>query len=246
VAGMGCSPACADQMRADGAGDLPYFGWTGQFSAVGFDPQQAPDSAPPFRVAFVGRIERNKGVFDILAMARDLSVACPVPVRFDICGDGTDLVALREAAAAAGLEDRVHIRGRLERAELLDVYRRSHAIIVPTRSDFCEGMPLVCAEAALSGRPVITSRLSNALPVVGPMIVEAEPEAIADYVAAITRLATDPALWGRLHDATQACRAQFLDRSKSYAAAIDAVLTHLSGEPPVARDYAALIDGTAP
>jgi len=144
------------------------------------------------------------------------------------------------------LEDRVHIRGRLERAELLDVYRRSHAIIVPTRSDFCEGMPLVCAEAALSGRPVITSRLSNALPVVGPMIVEAEPEAIADYVAAITRLATDPALWGRLHDATQACRAQFLDRSKSYAAAIDAVLTHLSGEPPVARDYAALIDGTAP
>ena len=37
--------------------------------------------------------------------------------------------------------------------------------IVPTRSTFCEGMPMVAAEAVLSGRPVLTSRLSNALDV---------------------------------------------------------------------------------
>lgn len=64
--------------------------------------------------------------------------------------------------------------------------RRGHR---STRRDFCEGMPLVCAEAMLSGKPVVTSRLSNALPVIGDTILEAQPEDIKSYAHAVRRLA---------------------------------------------------------
>ncbi len=67
---------------------------------------------------------------------------------------------LRQAVKDAGLSGVIDVRGRLERPALLAAYANSHAVIVPTRlGDFCEGMPLVCAEAMLAGRPVITSVL---------------------------------------------------------------------------------------
>lgn len=240
VGAMGCSPECAAQTRADGASHLPFFPWTAQFNADGFEPDRLPPDGDAFRVAFAGRVEHAKGVFDIVAMAQMLNASAKTRVHFEVCGDGAALPSLRQAVATAGLSGSIEVRGRLERADLLDAYARSHAVIVPTRGTFCEGMPLVCAEAMLSGRPVITSVLSNALPVIGAAIEEAQPESVASYVAAITRLATDPARWAQLQAATVPCRAQFLDRSKSYGAAMDALLASRSGGPSGDLDYARL------
>lgn len=240
VAAMGCSPECAAQTRADGADDLPFFPWTAQFNADGFEPDRVPIDDGIFRVLFAGRVEHAKGVFDIVAMAQALAASEAPKVHFEICGDGSALTALRRTVADAGLSGTIAVRGRLERAALLDAYARSHAVIVPTRGTFCEGMPLVCAEAMLSGRPVITSTLSNALPVIGAAIEEAQPESVPSYVAAITRLAQDRERWQRLRAATTTCRAQFLDRSKSYAAAMDALLASRSGAVTGDLDYAAL------
>lgn len=241
VAAMGCSPECAVQVRADGADALRYFRWTGQFSASGFVPDQAPIQDGRFHIAFVGRVERNKGVFDIIDMALRLRSWPDLRICFEVCGDGGALDELRMAVAAAGVQDEVIVHGRLEREALLEVYARVHATIVPTRGTFCEGMPLVCAEAMLAGRPVVTSVLSNALPVIGPAVVQAQPENIESYVDAIVDIASSHARWQELHAATVACRAQFLDRSKSYAAAIDRLLMHVGG-PDAALDYASLFD----
>lgn len=242
VAAMGCSPECMVQVRADGAERLPYFPWTAQYHATGFEPEIAPTN-DAFYIVFAGRIERSKGVFDLVEMARVLETAHPRPVRFEICGDGSDLGPLRQAVERANLTQQINVRGRLERQDLLEAYQRSYAIIVPTRGNFCEGMPLVCAEAMLAGRPVITSVLSNALPVIGAAIAEASPESVTSYAATIEKITTEPEYWALLRAGTKGCREQFLDRSQSYAAAMNRLIISLSNSPCEELDYSKLFAG---
>jgi glycosyltransferase involved in cell wall biosynthesis len=224
---MGCSPECGVQAQADGATRLPYFGWCAQYEPEGFDAASVAEKRTPFRLLFAGRVEENKGVFDLVRISAALRQRCAVPVIIEVCGGGSALDALRAAVAASGEADRILVTGRLERAELLQAYRRAHAVIVPTRSTFCEGMPLVCAEAVLSGRPVVTSRLSNALAILGDAIAVAQPDDVSSYAEAIRGIAEDPARYERLRAACPAVAAQFLDRGRSYTAAVDQLITTL-------------------
>ena len=229
LAAMGCSPECGVQARADGATGLPYFGWCAQYVPEGFDAAAVDAERTPFRLLFAGRVEENKGVFDLVGISAALRERCAVPVNIEVCGDGSALGALRTAVASSGQADRITVRGRLERSELLQAYRRAHAVIVPTRSTFCEGMPLVCAEAVLSGRPVITSRVSNALAILGDAIAVAQPDDIASYAEAVRTIAEDPVRYERLRAACPAAATQFLDRGRSYTAALDQLITTLCG-----------------
>ncbi len=229
LAAMGCSPECGVQARSDGATGLPYFGWCAQYVPEGFDATDVEADRTPFRLLFAGRVEEDKGVFDLVSIAAALRERCAVPVTIEVCGDGSALGALRTAVATSGQADRIAVRGRLERAELLQAYRRAHAVIVPTRSSFCEGMPLVCAEAVLSGRPVVTSRLSNALASLGEAIAVAQPDDVSSYVEAVRSIAEDPDRYERLRAACPGAAAQFLDRGRSYTAAVDQLITTSCG-----------------
>jgi len=226
VGAVGCSPECARQVQQLAGYALPFFEYRAQFRSDGFSPLQRDHGINPFRVLFVGRVERSKGALDMALMAERLRAKSHRPIVFEICGDGGALSELKSIVDAKGLGDIVHVRGRLARPELLEVYRRAHAVIVPTRGDFCEGLPLVCAEAVLSGLPLVTSRVSNAIPVLGAAIVEAQPENIDSYVRAILSLADDQKAYARAADACPALAQQFLDRSQSYPAAIDRLIAH--------------------
>ena len=245
VAAMGCSPACADQVRADGASTLPYFGWTAQYDSSGFpDPSvafnQVVQPAKPLALLFVGRVEASKGVFDLITVAKGLRDRGLGNSHITFCGDGSALEPLRAAIAASDVADMMTVRGRLGRAELMAAYAASDLVVVPTRAAFTEGMPLVCAEAMLAFRPVLTSRISNAVPVLGDAMMEAIPQDPASYVEQIERFARDPAVRLRLRQATITARAQFLDRNRSYAAAMDALIGHLTGQRQSDLDYAML------
>jgi glycogen synthase len=240
----GCSAECGIQARSNGAGEMPYYGWCGQFAPGGFSTEDAgpPD---PLRILFAGRVERNKGVFDLIEISRLLKRQCKVPVMIEVCGDGDALPELRLAVQASQEIDRINLRGKLERPALLEAYGRAHAVIVPTRGDFREGMPLVCAEAVLSGRPIITSVLSNALPGMGDAIVEAKPEDPASYVAAISRLAEDRDFYEQLRSACPAVARQFLDRHRSYPAAVDRLMSAVLPAWKAQSDYDALFESAS-
>jgi glycogen(starch) synthase len=224
VGAIGCSPECSIQARCDGADRLPYFGWCAQFRMDGFPHVQVDTARNPFRLLFVGRVEQNKGVFDLIAIGNLLEQQNSVPVTIDICGDGSALDQLRTAVAVSGLSDRIFVRGRLERVDVLGAYGHAHAIVIPTRSNHCEGMPLVCAEAVLSGRPIVTSKISNALPVVGKAIAEAEPEDPTSYARTIRKLTEDAQYYKQLQRACAEESRQFLDRQRSYPAAVDRLI----------------------
>ncbi|MGB7158981.1 MAG: glycosyltransferase, partial [Tepidisphaeraceae bacterium] len=50
------------------------------------DPPPAPPATPPFRVMYAGRVERNKGVFALLDIAKRFAADGRPEIEFDLCG----------------------------------------------------------------------------------------------------------------------------------------------------------------
>jgi glycosyltransferase involved in cell wall biosynthesis len=111
----------------------------------------------PTRILFAGRIEENKGVFDLVEMAERIEREHPGSVVFDVCGDGSRLGELRERVAARGLDKIVLCHGFCGRAKMVEHLASASLVVVPTRTTFEEGFNMVCAEAILAGRPLVTS-----------------------------------------------------------------------------------------
>lgn len=108
----------------------------------------APDAHEKDRMLFVGRLNAQKGLDDLLqAMARARRAW-----TLDVVGDGPDGDALRRRAESLGVADRVTWLGHLPQSELPALYARSAALIIPSTE---EGLGLVGVEAALCETPAI-------------------------------------------------------------------------------------------
>jgi glycogen synthase len=226
IAGMGVSPTTERQVLTEAAHRIPFFQYRAQFSPQGFA-TAGPYAGGTFRVIAVGRIEENKGFLDLVEVARILREIAPVPVHIDICGDGPVRARIAELVAQQGLGDRVTVHGRLAREPLLEVYAKAHALVVPTRSTFTEGMPHVCAEAVLTGLPVVAPQVSNAFDVVGDALVRAQTDDPRSYADAIVRLITEPGLLERLRAACAPASRQFVDGKEGYDVAIGRLLDYV-------------------
>jgi glycogen synthase len=176
-----------------------------------------PVSRSPFRIFFAGRIEQNKGVFDLLEIARQFKAQGRTDIEFDLCGDGSQLEALRSAAIEAGVQENFHCHGHSSKAFMRDMYERSHVIIVPTTA---EGFNKVVAEGILAGRPVITSSVCPAIEYVKEGVAEVPPNDAMAYAQAIVQLKEDVALYDAKWRGCSALRGQFYDFSRSWAAAV--------------------------
>jgi glycogen(starch) synthase len=176
-----------------------------------------PSTTSPFRVFFAGRIEQNKGVFDLLEIARTFKTKGRTDIEFDLCGDGSQLQNLRAAATEAGLDSQFHCHGQISRPFMRDMYARSHVVIVPTTT--AEGFNKVVAEGILAARPVITSAICPALEYVRAGVLEVPPNDRAAYAQGIINLKDDPALFRAKCEGCRAVRGQFYDLSRGWGAA---------------------------
>jgi glycosyltransferase involved in cell wall biosynthesis len=188
-----------------------------QFATISF-----PEGPPrrPFRTVFMGRIEANKGIFDIVDIARRLQQERPGEFKFDLCGSGGQLETLRDRVADLGLAGAVAVHGQCGPEQLRALLSASHACIVPTRSDFVAGFEMTCSEAILAGRPLITSAVCPALHYLRPASIEVPPDDVDAYHDAIVSLSDDDALYVKLQSATTPLQDQFYDRANSWYAAM--------------------------
>jgi len=188
----------------------PIYQFRGQFYRRDFENSPPPPShgQKPFRVVFAGRIERNKGVFDLLDVADQLRYQ---GVEFDLCGGGPALEELKVETLRRKLNDVVHIHGQLRRPELLDLYIRGHVVIVPTRSDCAEAFAKVAAEAILLGRPAICSSVVPAVEILQEATIEVTADCVNEYVAAIQGLVMYSGKYALLCNNCRSLREQFLD-----------------------------------
>ncbi len=197
---------------------LPIFPFLPTYRPETFgDGYGPPPAAPPFGVLYAGRIERNKGVFDLLDAAKRLPADC----TFDLCGDGSQLANLRAAAADAGLAERFRCHGHTNYGDLRERYERCHVVVVPTTTAFIEGLNKVVVEGVLAGRPVVTSSVCPALEYVRDAVLEVPADDVGAYADAILRLKSDPALYESKRAASAGVRAMFYDPARGWAAAVE-------------------------
>jgi glycogen synthase len=185
---------------------------------------ESPPRRPPFRVMFAGRIEPEKGVFDLLEVARKLAAAGRDDIEFDICGTGSVLGRLRDEATELGLSRRFRCHGKLDMGPFRDMFGTSHVVVVPTRSTYTEGFNAVVAEGILAGRPVVTSRLCPAIDLVREAVIEVPPEDIGALRDAIVSLADDTELYESKRTACAHLKSQFLDWDNGWGSALERIL----------------------
>lgn len=179
-----------------------------------------PEAGDRFELLFVGRIAANKGVFDAIRMMAILEHRHPGRYGLAICGSGPDAGKLPAAIREAGIDKVVTVHGECPAEQLHALYARSHAVLVPTRSDFEEGQPKVAFEAVLNFRPLIMSAACPALEDVREATVEARVDDIDDYVRAIEALSGDRDRYNLKVAGAASVRGAFLEPGNGYAAAL--------------------------
>jgi glycogen synthase len=220
---LGVSPECLRQVEAL-AGRVPsdrLIEMRGQFSRSYFDAiPAAPSQVKPFRMMFAGRIAENKGVFDLMDIARRVEDRAPGLVKWDVCGSGPDLEALRLRRDAMGLQGIVELHGHVLPFQMSEIIARNHASIVPTKSSFEEGMALSAIEPVLANRPVITSSVVPAWEVLGRACLKAEVDNVESYVAQVLKLANSSEDYRLAANACGQVKEPFLDGKLGFAAAL--------------------------
>lgn len=130
-------------------------------------------------VLFAGRLSEEKGVRVLLeAWAR-----LRAPIELRIFGDGP----LRdEVEAAAARDTRIRLVGHVPAEDVVQAMQRARLLVAP--SVWYEGAPVVFAEAAATGLPVVSTRI-GAIPesvedgVSGVLVPPRDAQALADAVA---------------------------------------------------------------
>lgn len=203
-----------------------------------YDPRQFADISPPerlerrpFRTMFMGRIEENKGVFDVVDMASRLHSEDPGGYAFEICGSGSALEELKSRILGRGLDEIVTCHGYCGPDQIRSIMSRSHAVVAPTRKDFDAGFEMTCSEAILSDRPLITSAVCPALHYLREASIEVEPEDVGGYVDAIRSLKEDPQLYASKRASCVPLHDQFYSPERSWDTAIRQAFQSLEMPP---------------
>jgi glycosyltransferase involved in cell wall biosynthesis len=143
-------------------------------------------------VLFVGRLEKVKGAFDLLAAWERVQRAFPAALLTMIGQDCTAGRFLREARSL-GLERSIRLTGPLPLPVVAEMMRRSRLFCLPSHK---EGTPNCIMEALSSGLPVVATRVGGI-----PDIIEHKKTGLLVEKEDVTGLAT--ALITLLSDAVQ-------------------------------------------
>lgn len=159
----------------------------------------------------VGRQVERKGT---AWFVREVLPGLPAHVRYWVAGDGPELPAIEAAAREAGVANRLRLLGRVSEEALRELLAAADLFVmpnVPIAGDM-EGFGVVMLEAALSGTPVVASRLEG----IRDVVVDGEngyfvaPLDADGYRTRIAGLLSDPAALAELSArAARSSRARF-------------------------------------
>jgi glycosyltransferase involved in cell wall biosynthesis len=157
-----------------------------------FVPTDAPPPADEPVLIYHGRVDRRKGVLDLL----DALPLLRTPVRLVVSGIGPDLEEVRRRVTDLP-PGRVELTGYAAYDDAPAVYRRGSVFVSPTYS---EGFSNTVLEAMACGLPVVSTRVVGVVDCLrdgenGLLVEPGDPPALA---AALDRLLTDRELYTRI------------------------------------------------
>jgi glycosyltransferase involved in cell wall biosynthesis len=148
-------------------------------------------------LALFGRLVPEKGIRDAVHVLACVNAVRPA--RLVLVGEGPEEASARDLAAALGIGDRLDVLTWRPAAELADVYRGAHVVLVPSvaTETWVEQFGRVIVEAQASGA-VVAGYVSGSIPeVAGDAAVLADAGAVAVLVDRIVQLVGDPADYAR-------------------------------------------------
>lgn len=141
-------------------------------------------STPPYRIAFMGRIDIHQKNLDTILAAFGLIAERRGDVTLNIHGGGQDLERFASLVSAVGLSDRVILHGRYDhQRDLPSIVAQNHLFIYTSR--FEGGPCFSLIELLQAGRYVVASPVGGipdiyaGRPDIGDLVDPDEPAAIA-------------------------------------------------------------------
>lgn len=134
------------------------------------------------RLGYIGRLAKNKGVFQAIESLHILCERGYDYLQFTIAGSGPEEEALRERVRTLNLEKKVIFLGPVFGEAKIRFWREVDIFVFPT---YREGLPYTVLESLASGTPLVTTRVGGIPDAVtdgvhGFLIEPGDPEAIAD------------------------------------------------------------------
>jgi glycogen(starch) synthase len=224
------SPECERQVRIVArAPKGPLLQCRAQFRSGFLDilPPPPPHKLRPFRILYVGRIEEFKGVFLLLAMAEKLQKEMPGQLTWKIIGYGSASDELERQTQQRGLCSLVEFAGKLSLDRVREAYGWAHATVVPTTSQYREGMAMTAVEGALAGRPVVISDVVPAGEVLGKAAITAATDDVDSFVAVFRKLVTESSYYDAHRCTPPAVKEQFYDNSQGLGVVLGRAISTL-------------------
>jgi len=111
-----------------------------------------PPSANPPRILFLGRLDYEKHIHNLLKAVAKLPADLKVEV--DLVGRGGEQAYLEELASELGIRERVHFYGHVSEEDLPKAYEHCTVFAMPS---IAELQSIATMEAMASGRPVVAA-----------------------------------------------------------------------------------------
>ena len=156
-----------------------------------------------YRLIYVGSVTPSKGVSDLLNAVRLLRER-GTDVSVSIVGHDPD-ETMKKAAERLGISSATKFVGLVDNKNVPELMREADVVIVPSRHEYPEGLPLTIYEALSARTPIIASDH----PMFRNVLVDREsalifPAGDAQKLAStIERLLSDPALYARLSQTSE-------------------------------------------
>ncbi len=169
---------------------------------------QAGAAHAPVRLLYHGRVDRRKGVLDLieaLGSLRGQQVRCALTIS----GIGPDLEAARRQTSALGLDGSVRFSGYSDYGNAASVYQGQDVFVSPT---YAEGFSNTVLEAMACGLPILSCDVVGVADCLrdGENGLLVAPGDVPGLAAALRRLIEDEALRRRLAVAAlEECRRRY-------------------------------------
>lgn len=162
---------------------IPNWTATSRLLEVGRARVDAKDGT--VKLLYVGWVEFDKGVAELMEMFRDLSQNRDV--RLHVAGDGHAMPFVREFVTVNQLESKTCFSGWLDAQSILSAYRDADVLVLPS---WAEGFPNAMIEAMAAGLAVVVTRVGNVPDVVRDRqeALLVEPKDVAGLLMALAEI----------------------------------------------------------
>ncbi len=144
------------------------------------------------KFVFLGKINKRKGIFDLLTAFANLKPDCRNQVELVLAGAG-EIEQTQDLATQLGIQDQISFPGWLDQQQRDELLAQSDVMLLPS---YNEGLPMAILEAMSWGLPVITTPVGGIPEVIehGETGLLVNPGNIQELTEAMQSLIENPSL----------------------------------------------------